>query len=129
MANRSNILVIGASGGVAAAFLERLVPERSRIRNLVLVDHRDLPGRTERVLQGLPDHEFVKTFVNLDKDRPQYQELLRAHGVQVVVDLSVNETRAMLQDTDREGVSYVNTGIANRRVENFASVVLDLCSR
>ena len=38
-----------------------------------------------------------------------YQDLLRQYGIDVVLDLSVHETRAILEATDSLGISYVNT--------------------
>jgi saccharopine dehydrogenase-like NADP-dependent oxidoreductase len=59
----------------------------------------------------------------------RYLRLLKTHGIDIVIDLSVNETRAMLEVADRAGVSYINTGVANRPGENFSEVVLDLVKR
>ncbi|HEX9911046.1 MAG TPA: hypothetical protein VGA86_09180, partial [Desulfatiglandales bacterium] len=75
------------------------------------------------------DYEFQKTAIDVDKRREDYLRLLKAHGIDTVIDLSVNETRAMLAVTDGAGVSYINTGVANRPGENFSEVVLDLVKR
>jgi hypothetical protein len=75
------------------------------------------------------NYEFIRMNVDERNDRGSYEALLHRHGIHVVVDLSVNETRAMLQVTNDNGVSYLNTGIANRIGERFYEVVLDVVKR
>ena len=126
---KKNVLIIGASGGVGRAFLRTLARDRGRMGKLVLVDKQD-DLLDDRLLphQEL-DYEFQKTAIDVDKRREDYLRLLKAHGIDTVIDLSVNETRAMLAVTDGAGVSYINTGVANRPGENFSEVVLDLVHR
>jgi len=129
MEKKKNILIIGACGGVGRAFLHALVEERERLGKLVLVDKQD-PWADD---QGLPFQvlkgEFLKASVDLDKGRDDYLRLLESRGIDIAIDLSVNETRAVLSTTDGAGVSYINTGVANRPGENFSEVVLDLVHR
>jgi len=129
MNRKKNILIIGACGGVGRALLQRLVKEREPVGALLLVDKQE--PRVDD--QGLPfqklNGEFLRTTIDLDNGRDDYLYLLKTHGIDVVIDLSVNETRAMLSASDRAGVSYINTGVANRPGENFSEVVLDLVHR
>jgi hypothetical protein len=126
---KRNVLVIGACGGVGRALLRMLVTERGRLGRLVLVDQQD-PWVDEGVLSFRELHcEFVKATVDVDKHRDDYFGLLKTHRIDMVIDLSVDETRAMLAATDRAGASYINTGVANRPGENFSEVVLDLVNR
>jgi hypothetical protein len=124
-----NLLVIGACGGVGRAFLRTLLGERGRLGKLVLVDKQepwaDDGSVSFRELKG----EFIKASVDVDKGREDYLRLLKTCRIDIVIDLSVNETRAMLAVADRAGVSYINTGVANRPGENFSEVVLDLVKR
>ena len=124
-----NLLIIGACGGVGRAFLRTLVTERGRLGKLVLVDQQD-QLRDDRFLghQEL-GYEFLKAAIDGDTHQRDYLRLLKTHRIDMVIDLSVNETRAMLAATDRAGVSYINTGVANRQGENFSEVVLDLVDR
>jgi hypothetical protein len=124
-----NVLVIGACGGVGRAFIHTLLKDRGRLGKLVLVDKQE-PWADDRSLSFRElKGEFLKTTIDVDKGREDYLGLLKTHGVDIVIDLSVNETRAMLAATDRAGVSYINTGVANRPGENFSEVVLDLVHR
>jgi hypothetical protein len=123
------VLIIGACGGVGRAFLRTLLGERGRLGKLVLVDKQepwaDDGSVSFRELKG----EFIKASVDVDKGREDYLRLLKTCRIDIVIDLSVNETRAMLAVADRAGVSYINTGVANRPGENFSEVVLDLVKR
>jgi hypothetical protein len=96
---------------------------------LVLVDKQD-PWADDlvfpfRKLKG----EFLKATIDVAKSGEDYLRLLKTYRIDIVIDLSVNETRAMLAAADSAGVSYINTGVANRPGENFSEVVLDLVHR
>jgi len=129
MSHRRNLLIIGASGGVAGAFLKRIAGHRNQWERLVLVDRDDRLLRDPFIPHGRLDYEFVKATVDVKGDRASYLNLLGTSGAEVVIDLSINETRPMIEVTDKAGVSYINTGIMNRRGEHFVDVVLDLFRR
>jgi hypothetical protein len=126
---KKNVLIIGAGGGVGRAFLHRIAGDRSRMGKLVLVDRDDDLPDDAHIPHDLLEYEFVRMNVDEREDRASYEALLHRHGIHIVIDLSVNETRSVLQVTDDSGISYVNTGIANRVGENFYEVVLDVVER
>jgi hypothetical protein len=126
---KKNLLIIGAAGGVGRAFLHRIVGDRERLGKLVLVDRDDGLSSDSFVPHRLLDYEFIRMNVDERNDRDAYEALLRRHDIHAVIDLSVNETRAILQVTNDHGVSYLNTGIANRIGENFYEVVLEVMER
>jgi Saccharopine dehydrogenase NADP binding domain len=124
-----NILLIGACGGVGRAFLRMLLRERERLGEIVLVDKQD-PWADDLVFPFRKlKTEFLKATIDVAKGGEDYLRLLKTYRIDIVIDLSVNETRAMLAAADSAGVSYVNTGVANRPGENFSEVVLDLVRR
>lgn len=123
------MLIVGAAGGVGRAFLLRIAEDRRRLGNLVLVDRDDGLSSDRFVPHRRLDYEFIRMNVDEKNDRGSYEALLRLHGIHVVIDLSVNETRAMLRATNDNGVSYLNTGIANRVGESFYEVVLDVVEK
>lgn len=126
---KRNVLVIGACGGVGRAFLRTLLGERGRLGKLVLVDKKEPWADDGSVSFRELNGEFIQASVDVDKGREDYLRLLRTYRIDIVIDLSINETRAMLAASDRAGVSYINTGVANRAGENFSEVVLDLMHR
>jgi hypothetical protein len=126
MASKLNILIIGASGGVARAFLKRIGRDRQSMGRLLLADRHEGVLRDAFIPHKALNYEFIKTSVDARNDLETYRTLLREYSIHLVIDLSVNETRPMLEATDALGISYVNTGIANRPGESFAEVVLDV---
>jgi len=129
MIEKPNILIIGASGGVAGAFLKRIVRDRAHLGKLLLVDRCDRLLHDPFFKRTELNCEFLKTNIDVRGGRTAYLEIIEERGIHVVIDLSVNETRPMLEATDAMGISYINTGIANRKGESFADVVLDVIKR
>jgi hypothetical protein len=129
MREKPNILIIGASGGVAAALLRRVVKHRSRMGRMVLVDREESVLQDSGIQHRDVAYEFIKAGIDVKNNGKAYVQLLTAKDIDIVVDLSINETRPMLEVTDAQGVCYVNTGVANVPGENFAEVVLDIYRR
>jgi len=129
MPQKKNILLIGASGGVASAFLKKLAHDRKTLARVVLVDmNAGLPHNRFIPHEDLA-YEFIKTKIDVENDLAGFVGLLERFEIHVTVDLSVNVTRPMLDAAEASGVSYLNTGIMNRRGESFVDVVLDLFRR
>ncbi len=126
MTSKLNILIIGASGGVARAFLKRIGHDRERIGGLLLADRGEGLLSDAFIPHRALNYEFIRTNVDARNDLESYLSLLEKHSIHLVIDLSVNETRPMLEATDALGIRYMNTGIANRPGESFAEVVLDI---
>jgi hypothetical protein len=129
MERKKNLLIIGASGGVGRAFLRKITKDRKSLGRLTLLDRSDALLEDPFLSHHDLDYDFLKAAIDVDNDREDYLHLLKSRGIDIVIDLSVNETRKMLELTDRAGASYVNTGIANRFGENFSEVVLDIHGR
>jgi len=123
---KRNVLIIGAAGGVGRALLHRIAEDRHRVGKLVLVDRDDGLSSDRFVPHRRLDYEFIRMNVDESNDRESYAALLHRHDIHVVIDLSVNETRAILHVTNDHGVSYLNAGIANRIGESFYEVVIDV---
>jgi hypothetical protein len=129
MRKKPNVLIIGASGGVAAALLRRVVKHRTQMGGIVLVDREESVLRDSGIPHRDVAYEFIKAGIDVKNNVKAYVQLLAAKDIDIVVDLSINETRRMLEITDAQGACYVNTGVANVPGENFAEVVLDIYRR
>lgn len=113
-----NLLILGASGHVAQAFLTRLQNQRARFGRIVLLDP------SERVLQNLQlDHKrleyrFVRRRLRFPEDTVYFHRLLALHRIDLVLDVTDLDTMPVLNATDAAGVCYVNTALndANRGV-------------
>ena len=106
---KSNLLVIGASGAVAGAFLHHLFSHRDLIKNLILLD------RTDGVLKdcylnhkGL-SYTFIQKEIELPKKEKEYHNLLKKYNIDIVLDLSTMDTIPLLESTNKFGVSYLGT--------------------
>lgn len=121
---RPNLLVLGASGHVAQAFLRRLGGRRSQYGRLVLLDQSPRLLRDPFLEHGRLQYEFVRLRLRWPDDGT-YREVLRRYEIDVVLDVTDMDTLPVLAATDAAGVSYVNTALndANRRVPEMLAEV------
>lgn len=109
--NLPNLLVLGASGHVAQAFLRRLGGRRDQFGALLLLD------RNERVLSNrFLEHarlryRFMRRQLRFPQDKADYIQLLRRHKIGIVLDLTDMDTMPVFTATDAAGTSYVNTAL------------------
>ena len=122
-----NLLILGASGHVAQAFLQRLAARRGDFGRVVLLDPDDSVLRNPYLDHALLDYEFVHRRLRLPDGTKDYHRLLRQHGIHAVLDVTDLDTQPVLSATDAVGVSYVNTSL-NESGRSIADVVWDLHS-
>jgi len=111
IAPKPNLLILGASGNVARAFLRRLGGRRVHFGRLVLLD------KSKQVLSDpvLEHHRLAYQFLHrrlrLPADQVAYRRLLREKQIHLVLDLSDMNTLPVFTATDEMGVSYLNTSL------------------
>jgi homospermidine synthase len=127
--DKKNVLLIGASGGVARAFLYKMLQFRDEIGRLVLVDRRDHLLHDPLIAPHRIKGEFITSFIDVKNRRSDYLEILRSYDINIVIDLSINETLPILEATDALDISYINTGIVNKKGDSFSAVVLEIIRR
>jgi hypothetical protein len=111
-----NLLVLGASGGVARAFLRRLPAHRAHFGRVVLVDYRrELLEDPYLDLRAL-DATFVTAKVDPVAHDDRFRALLRRHRTDIVVDLATVDTLPVLDSADAEGVTVINTGLCDEKL-------------
>jgi homospermidine synthase len=109
--NKLNLLVIGASGGVANAFLHHLSDYRNLFNKVVLLD------RDNKVLEDtFIDHELLNyTFIHKDIVLPEkekeYLGLLSENKIDVVLDITDMNSLEIIAATNKAGISYINTAM------------------
>lgn len=122
MRRRPNLLLLGASGGVARAFLRKLPAQRHRFGSLVLLDKsasvRSNPYLDHRALKYTFFHEPVR----VPEDEARYRRILKTHRINLVLDLTDQDTMPILHATDAAGASYLNTGLSDGKKEATALV-------
>ena len=120
-----NLLVLGGSGHVAQAFLRRLGGRRPQFGRLILLDRSDHVVRNRFLEHGRLRYQFIKHWLRWPDDGDYYQDLLRRHEIDIVLDLTDMDSLPVLTATDAAGVSYINTALndANRRVPEMVATV------
>lgn len=108
---RPNLLILGASGHVAQAFLSRLSRARACWGRLVLLDQNAAMLSNPHLDHARLDYQFIHRPLSLPQDQGFYRALLRRHQVDLVLDLTDLDTLPILRSTDAAGVSYVNTAL------------------
>jgi hypothetical protein len=112
-----NLLVIGASGSVARAFLRRLGGQRCHFGNLILLDKNRRALRDPHLDHQRLAYRFLQRRLALPRDQGWYTGLLRRHRIQIVLDVSTHPTLPALASTDAAGVSYLNTSLNDEELE------------
>ncbi|HEU5125346.1 MAG TPA: hypothetical protein VFW05_14935 [Verrucomicrobiae bacterium] len=120
-----NLLILGASGHVAQAFLIRLSTRRADFGRVVLLDANDGVLRSPYLNHELLDYTFIHRHLRFPDDAMEYRQLLHQHRVNVVLDVTDLDTLPVLTATDEAGVSYVNTAL-NESGRGIAEVVSEL---
>lgn len=122
-----NLLILGASGSVAQAFLLRLQTQRGKYGSLVLLDTDDRVVRDVHLDQRRLEYRFVRRHLTFPEDARYFHRLLKIHRIDIVLDLTDLDTEPILAATDAAGVSYVNTAL-NDSAHGVAEVVTALHS-
>lgn len=123
-----NLLILGASGHVAQALLQRLAVRRGDFDCLVLVDPKDDVLRDPHLDHARLNYEFVQRAVRLPDDTADYHRLLRERRIHVVLDVTDLDSLPVLGATNAAGVSYINTSL-NEAERGIAEVVADVHAR
>lgn len=106
-----NLLVVGASGHVAQAFLLRLQSRRREFGRLVLLDCNEKVLSDAYLDHTRLDYQFIRRRLGFPQDAVVFQEILRRHEIDIVLDVTDLDTMPILEATDAVGVSYVNTAL------------------
>jgi len=106
-----NLLIVGASGSVARAFLRRLGGQRAHFGRLVLLDRNDRVREDRFIEHHRLDYQFIRHRLRLPEETAHYQRLLRQHKIDIVLDVTDTDTLPILEATDAAGVSYICTSL------------------
>ena len=83
---KCNLMIIGASGGVANAFLHHLSDYRGLFRKIVLVDKNDRLLKDVYINHKLLDYVFIQKKIELPDKEHEYLALLKAHNIDIVLE-------------------------------------------
>lgn len=107
---RPNLMILGASGGLANAVLHSLVHHRHLFNKLILVD------KNKKLLDNpyLGHKNLNYTFIHkeLKSGRMnEYQTILKKHKINIVLDVTDALTIPIIKATNQSGIDYINTSI------------------
>src|SRR3989344_5460862 len=107
---KPNLMILGASGGLANAVLHSLAHHRGLFNKLILLD------KNKKVLQNpYLDHDNLKyTFIHkeLKSGRmKEYLALLKKYKINLVLDVTDALTIPLIKTTNGAGIDYINTSI------------------
>ncbi|MBS3074948.1 saccharopine dehydrogenase NADP-binding domain-containing protein [Candidatus Pacearchaeota archaeon] len=108
---KPNLLVLGASGGVANAFLHNLIHHRNLFNKLILLD------KNRKVLSNLYiDHKalnyvFIHKEIKLPEKREEYIDILKRYKIDIVLDITDMDSIPIIEITDKVKINYINTAM------------------
>ncbi len=106
-----NLLILGASGIVARAFLRRLGGWRGHFGRVVLLDKNEHVLADRFLEHHRLNYEFVRRRLRFPDDAAHYRQLLRRYEIDITLDVTDMDTLPVLEATDAAGVSYVCTAL------------------
>jgi homospermidine synthase len=125
---KPNLLILGASGGVANALLQRLRAHRNLFDRLVLLDKRKNILENKYIDHKKLNYLFIHKKINLPEEEKSYLSLLKKHDIDIVLDLTDADSIPIIEATNKAGVSYVNTAM-NDKKRTVYSLVTEILAR
>lgn len=119
---------MGASGGVAQAFLRYLSHHRDLLQNLVLWDKSDSIKTDPYIDHQSLNYTFVHSALHLPEQEDEYLKVLKTNKIDIVVDLTDMDSIPILEASNKVGVSYINTAM-NDEVKFAYELVFDIYPR
>lgn len=124
---KNNLLVIGASGGVATVFLEHLAKHRSLFGKLILLSRKNRIKSNNFINHKKLDYIYIEKRIN-PNNKKEYQKILKEHEINIVLDLTDLESLPLLEATNEMGISYINTSM-NADNKTVAELIFDIYPR
>jgi len=125
---KPNLLVMGASGGVANAFLQKLLYHRKLFNSLILLDRRKNFLDNKYIDHKKLDYVFIHKKIILPKEEKSYIKLLKKHKIDIVLDLTDMDSVPVIEATNKAKISYVNTAMNDEKRDVY-DVVSEILSK
>lgn len=119
--NKMNLLILGASGGVAAACLLELMKKREMFGKLFLLDKSETFLQNPYIDHKKLNYQFICKTLTFPESEVYYATFLESKKIDIVLDLTDMDSIPILTFTNTAGVSYVNTAMndENRYVSDL----------
>ncbi|MBI5225157.1 saccharopine dehydrogenase NADP-binding domain-containing protein [Candidatus Micrarchaeota archaeon] len=112
---KRNLMVLGASGGVANAFLHHMGLYRKFFNKLVLADRNNKVLKDRFIDHKALDYIFIHKNIEIPSKEREYLELLKKYEIDIVLDITDMNSTEILEATNKAGVSYVNTAMNDEK--------------
>ncbi len=124
---KPNLLILGASGGVAQVFLQYLVHHREFFGKLVLLSGKNRIKHNNHLEHKKLNYIYVEKRINPYNEK-EYHNILRKYKIDIVLDLTDIDSIPVLEATNKFGASYINTSL-NADDKPVADLVFDVYPR
>jgi len=124
---KPNLLILGASGGLAQVFLQYLVHHRDFFGKLILLSGKNRIKNNKHLEHKKLDYIYVEKRIDPYNEK-EYHDILRKYNIDIVLDLTVVDSIPLLEATNNFGASYVNTSL-NADNKAVAELVFDIYPR
>lgn len=125
---KPNLLVLGASGGVANAFLHYLVNHREVFDKLILLDkNKKLLSDPYIDHKGLK-YKFIHKKIVLPEKEKEYFDILRKYKINIALDLTDMDSIPIIEATNKAGINYINTAM-NAEKKTVSELIFEVISK
>lgn len=128
MIKKPNLLVLGASGGVANAFLHHLITYRKLFGKLVLLDKCNKAPKDKYIDHKSLDYCFILEKIELPKKEKRYLNILKKHKIDMVLDITDENSTEILDATNKAKINYINTSMNNYK-KTVKELISDIFER
>ncbi|MBU0536551.1 MAG: saccharopine dehydrogenase NADP-binding domain-containing protein [Nanoarchaeota archaeon] len=125
---KTNLLILGASGGVANAFLHHLSDYRNLFGKLILLDKNDRVLKDQFIDHKILDYRFIHKKIEIPAKEHEYIDILKKNRIDIVLDITDMNSLEIIEATDKAGVSYINTAM-NDEHKTVSELVYDVYPR
>lgn len=109
--SKESLLILGASGGVAHAFLQLLTPHRHHLDKLVLLDRCDSVLHSPHLDHTALKYVYVREIITEINALPILKQMVKDFGITMVLDMTDCDSLPILAGADKLGINYLNCSI------------------
>lgn len=109
MHDQPNVLVLGASGGLAGALLQLLPTYRDEIGHLILLDQHAHVVESPFLDHQELAYQFVRHTLDEQHLNNDFRDFCRAHDIAIILDITDCSTTPLLNVAQELGTTYINT--------------------
>ncbi|MEI6237951.1 MAG: saccharopine dehydrogenase NADP-binding domain-containing protein [bacterium] len=123
---KPNILILGASGGVAQAVMQILTKYRSVFSFLILLDKNDGILSSKFIKHKKLDYIFIKKEITSSNIKAVLSGLVDKYKISIVLDLTDCDTKPILSAADSLKISYLNCSLNDSSAGSMVNFSKDM---